>query len=126
MEGETGMKKIYGITMVCIMGIIGFGLLAEAADQPRAYRKCKMCHKVHNDQWTITVGPGLKGIGKRASREYLEKSIMDPQGAFDAGGPEIESMKKWPKFKPQLVMPEVVKGLTDDECKILIEYLSTL
>ncbi|MBI5185573.1 MAG: cytochrome c [Nitrospinae bacterium] len=120
------MKKILMVFVILGIAQVLTGTLALAADPPKEYKKCKMCHKTDDDQWTATVGPGLKGIGKRASREYLEESLKDPRRLFDAGGPEIEAMKKWPKFKPALLMPGVIKNLTDEERKTLVEYLLTL
>lgn len=121
------MKKILVIFLIVGIHLALSSKPVLANDiPPKEYRKCKMCHKTDDGQWTVTVGPGLQGIGKRVSREYLEESIKDPQKLFDLGGPEIEALKKQPKFKPKLIMPAVVKNLTDEERKVLVEYLLML
>lgn len=45
--------------------------------------QCLRCHKVGADGGI--VGPGLSGIGKRQSREYLLESILQPNAKIAAG-----------------------------------------
>lgn len=120
------MKKITGLLSI-ILALFFFAVSpALAGDAPGAFKKCKACHKVNKDNSFWSVGPGLMGVGKRTSREYLEKSLKDPQGLFEAGGPEIEALKQGAKFKSKLKMPKAVKKLTDDDVKAIVDYLMTL
>jgi cytochrome c553 len=119
------MKKI-GISLL-LSGILAISAgQAQAGDAPAVFKKCQSCHKTDADNSAWTMGPGLKGIGKRTSKGYLKKMLKDPQGTFDAGGPEIEAIKAGAKFKSKLQMPKAVQGLTEDNIKALVEYLMAL
>ena len=120
------MKKIFGAILSCAVSLFFVGTPALAAEAPASFKKCQACHKVDEDHTAWKVGPGLKGIGKRVSAGYLEKALKDPQGTFDAGGAEIETLKKGAKFKTPLKMPKAVEKLTDAEIKELAAYMMTL
>ena len=120
------MKKVLGALLSCAVFLSFMEIPALAAEAPASFKKCLACHKVDEDNTAWKVGPGLKGIGKRVSREYLEKTLKSPQGTFDAGGPEIETLKKGAKFKSPLKMPKAVEKLTDAEIKELAAYMMTL
>lgn len=120
------MKKILGALLFCAISLSFAGTPVLAAEAPASFKKCLACHKVDEDHTAWKVGPGLKGIGKRVSKEYLEKALKTPQGTFDAGGPEIETLKKGAKFKSPLKMPKAVEKLTDADIKELAAYMMTL
>lgn len=120
------MKKIISILVAAGALIVFSNSLVLASEAPKAFKKCKACHKTNADNSKWTVGPGLKGIGKRTSADFLDKWLKDPQGTFDAGGPEIEALKKGAKFKAKLKMPTAVKKLSDEDRKALVGYLMAL
>lgn len=119
------IKKIGVMLALAGFLIVSVGQ-AQAGDSPASFKKCGACHKVDADNTAWTMGPGLKGIGKRVSKGYLEKILKDPQGTFDAGGPEIEALKSGAKFKPKLMMPKAVQGLSAEDIKSLVDYLVAL
>jgi len=128
--GEKQMKKGMGL-LTAVFSLVAFSvpMVASAglpAGAPKIFKKCMACHstKYTNAKWK--VGPGMKGIGKRLSRAYLEKWLADPQATFNAGGPEIDALKKGQKFKKKLKMPKQAKKLSAAQKKDLINFLLTL
>lgn len=120
------MKKAISF-IVAVFALVAFSSSTVlAGDAPAAFNKCKACHKTDADNTKWTVGPGLQGAGKRLSKDYLGKWLTDPQATFDAGGPEIEALKKGDKFKAPLKMPSVTKTMTPEDRAALIDYLGTL
>ncbi len=130
------MKRIIGL-MVAVCAMIAFSSASVLAGPPKLAKKCKACHSLKNPGTKWTVGPGWKGIGKRLSREYLEKWLKDPGATFDAGGPEIDALKAGYKakkkkdlVKKKLMMIKNVKKfkLAEDEAlrTSLIDYILTL
>ncbi|MBI5186613.1 MAG: cytochrome c [Nitrospinae bacterium] len=119
------MKKAISF-IVAVFALVAFSSSAALADAPAAFNKCKACHKTDSDNSKWTVGPGMQGIGKRLSKDYLGKWLTDPQATFDAGGAEIEALKKGDKFKTPLKMPSVTKTMTPEDRAALIDYLGTL
>lgn len=104
---------------------------------PRLAMQCRACHSIKNPGTKWTVGPGWKGLGKRVSREYLEKWLKDPGGTFDAGGPEIDALnagykakKKKNLVKGKLMMIKYVKKFKLDTKtelrKEIIDYMMSL
>lgn len=124
--GEKNMKKVMGL-IVAVFAFVAFSSTAVfAGDPPASFNKCKACHKADQDGSAWTVGPGLKGVGARLSAAFLDKWLKDPQATFDAGGPEIEALKKGAKFNAKLKMPAAVKGMADGDRAALIAYLGSL
>lgn len=120
------MKKVMGL-IVAVFALVAFSSTAAlASDAPKAFSKCKACHKTDADNSKWTVGPGLKGAGARLSADYLDKWLKDPQATFDAGGPEVEALKGGAKFNAKLKMPSAVKGLSDEDRAALVSYLGSL
>ena len=125
-EVKKKMKKVMGL-IVAVFALVAFSSSAAlAGDAPKAFNKCKACHKIDQDSSAWTVGPGLKGVGARLSAAYLDKWLKDPQATFDAGGPEIEALKKGAKFNAKLKMPAAIKGMSDGDRAALIAYLGSL
>ena len=60
------------------------------------------------------------------NRVAIVRAVPLEQGTFDAGGPEIEALKKGAKFKAKLKMPTAVKKLSDEDRKALVGYLMAL
>lgn len=119
------MKKFFGL-LVAVFAMVAFTSTNVLAGAPKAWSKCKACHKTNKDNTKWTVGPGLKGVGSRLSAEYLDKWLKDPQATLDAGGPEVDALKAAKKFKAKLKMPAAVKKLKDADRAELVKYLGTL
>lgn len=75
------MKKIFGFIIVTVIAIsLAYAPVAFAdADAGKSLfnskkKKCKTCHKAQGDPAKFKpVGPGLKGVGKRLGKDYLQK-----------------------------------------------------
>lgn len=85
---------------------------------------CKSCHDIGDKK---KVGPGLKGITDRASKEWLAKWLEDTQAAWDANDSYTQDLKKRVKKegKPKSAHKPPVK-LTAEQITDVIDYLSTL
>lgn len=85
--------------------------------------KCTNCHNINDKK---KVGPGLAGITKRASEDWLKKWLKDPPAAWNADDEYTkklkEAMKKADKPKPS----HTTRALTDQEIADLMDYLKTL
>ena len=72
-----------------IMATYGMSLVGGNVEKGRrvfhghAEAQCAKCHALK--QTDKQVGPSLEGIAKRHSREYLLRSIVDPQADLDSG-----------------------------------------
>jgi len=117
-------KFVIAASLAILLG--PFVASVHATGAPKVFKKCKACHKTNKDHTKWSIGPGLKNIGKRVSRGYLEKMLTDPQATVDAGGPEVDLLKKGAKFKSKLKMPKQAKKLSKEDVKALVQYLMTL
>lgn len=96
-------------------------LLAQslsAFDAPAYYEKsCSSCHTIGGGD---DVGPDLKGIQERRSREWLHKFIKSSQSLIQSGDPEAVAV--FSKFKNKK-MPD--QDLSDAEIDALLEFIKT-
>ncbi len=74
---------------------------------------CGACHTIGGGR---LVGPDLKGVTKRRSREWLEKWIVSPDTMLYS-----DPIAK--KLLEQYMVPMPNQGVTKEEVKKLIEYL---
>lgn len=85
--------------------------------------KCTNCHNINDKK---KVGPGLAGINKRASDDWLKKWLKDPPAAWNAEDDYTkklkETMKKTDKPKPA----HSTRPLADQEIVDLLDYMKTL
>jgi len=85
---------------------------------------CDVCHRISEKKF---VGPGLAGISKRFSRNWLKKWLKNPKEVWKENDPETAAMKKRlgeeSKSKPGM---RLIRSLTNEEIDALVEYLSTL
>ncbi len=119
--------------------------LADSNEGKRLFssKKCKTCHKAEGDPAVFKpVGPGLKGVGKRHTREWLFKwlsqknveiwesndaAVQDLKARYKAAKKRdmkksqmVKNFKDGKKGKP----PKIV--LSDAERNHLIDFLLTL
>lgn len=85
---------------------------------------CKSCHDTGDKK---KVGPGLKGITNRASKEWIAKWLEDTQAVWDANDSYTQELKKRVKKegKPKSAHKPPVK-LTAEQITDVIDYLATL
>jgi mono/diheme cytochrome c family protein len=79
-------------------------------------RKCSSCHTFGRG---VLVGPDLKGVTERHSREWLTAWIASSETVIRSGDPAAVAL--FAKFKSQR-MPD--QGLTPGELTALIDYLA--
>ncbi len=142
------LRKIFGLSLV-VMFAVSFAFAGSAfagADEGKSLfgsKKCKTCHKAQGDPAVFKpVGPGLKDVGKRHSKEWLAKWLTpankEQWESNDADVQELKARykvaKKRDMKKSQMVKnfapgkggkpPKIV--LTADEVNSLVDYLLTL
>ena len=85
--------------------------------------KCTNCHNLSDKK---KVGPGLAGIAKRTTEDWIKKWLKDPPAAWNADDEYTkklkETMKKADKPKPS----HTTRPLSDQEIGDLVDYLKTL
>ena len=85
--------------------------------------KCKNCHKTTDKK---KVGPGLAGITKRASDEWLRGWLKDPKAVWTANDPYVAGLKKIMKKEGKPKPSHKTKDLSDQEINDLMDYMKTL
>lgn len=144
------MEKIFGfVVIVLVMSFANAPVVFADAEQGKKLfnlkaTKCKICHKAQGDPSKFKpVGPGLKGVGKRHSREWLQKYLSPAnKELWDAKGPDIQDImarfkaaKKGKEMKKSQMVKSFAPGkggkppkiqLTDEERNHIIDYLMTL
>ena len=88
--------RIIIFSFICLLV---FSLSAFAEGNPEKgkqifKKKCKACHRLTGSKF---VGPGLAGVTKRRSEEWLHKWIQDPKAMIKSGDPVAVEIRK--KFK---------------------------
>lgn len=101
------MTRLFAIFMAFAFAIGAAGI-ASAGDAGKgeglwASKKCKNCHNMTDKK---KVGPGLVGVTKKRSHQWLVKWISDTKGTWKDGSAETQAMKdeygykgKRPKMK---------------------------
>ena len=104
-------------------------VLADAAKGQAVFNNtnvgnCKSCHDTGDKK---KVGPGLKGITDRASKEWLTKWLEDAQAVWDANDSYALDLKRRVKKegKPKPTHKPPVK-LNTEQVTDVIDYLATL
>ena len=73
---------------------------------------CGACHVIAGEEGD--VGPDLTGIGALRSKDYLRRSILDPNEVIPEG------------FEPDLMPPDYGEQLYAQELEMLVNYLAGL
>lgn len=86
--------------------------------------KCKNCHNITEKK---KVGPGLKGVSKRASDDWVKAWLENSKAVWTANEGYTRTLKKVMKkeSKPKPTH-KVKKKLTEQEIKDLMDYMKTL
>ena len=85
--------------------------------------KCVNCHNVNDKK---KVGPGLAGITKRTTEDWLKNWLKDPPAAWNA---DDEYTKKLKETMKKVGMPKPThqtRPLSDQEIGDLLDYIKTL
>lgn len=76
--------------------------------------KCGMCHKLTEEK---LIGPGLKGVTKRRTEDWIKSMIKDPAG-FVQSDPDAKKLFEEHNKTPMTAFP-----LTDAELDNVIAFL---
>ncbi len=108
-----GMSYLLTMLMMVCTASISFG--QETADYFR--QNCMSCHTIGGGR---LVGPDLKDVTGRQSRDWLIRFIRDPQGMIDSGDPYAAQILA---DANNVVMTQVV-GMSADQAGYLIDLIS--
>ena len=81
-------------------------------------QNCTSCHSIGGGP---LVGPDLKGVTHRRSREWLEHFIQNPQATIDSGDSYAHELVE---HSNGIVMPQV-PGVTPAVAKALVDFLDS-
>jgi len=102
---------------VAIVCLVAPGMAQGGVDGEAIYlKKCKRCHKL-TDQ--TLMGPGLAGVTKRRTEEWLDKWITNPKEMIKSG--DAIAMKLKEKYKGK--MPKIRAMKDPENRKAIIEFL---
>ncbi len=111
--------------MVLLLAAIVLSITTAArADEPpsageglRLFNKnCKQCHKLTEQ---MLVGPGLSGVTKRRTEEWMDKWIASPKAVIASKDPTAVELRS--NFK--IVMPTLPAMANSQSRKLIIELL---
>ena len=110
--------------MRAIMMLIAFAFISFSASQAQDVakgetifkKKCKGCHRLSDG---VKNGPGLLGVTKRRSDEWLHKWLEDPKAMIASGDPVAVEMKK--KYKKTMRKQKVMQS--EQNRKDIIAFL---
>jgi len=117
------MKRALGILMVAaFMAAVMWAGAASAAtgDELWASKQCKNCHNMTEKK---KVGPGLAGVTKKRSDEWLAKWLQSPQAVWEENGPEVKDLRAMMKKESAPKTAMKTPAISADEAKTIIEYL---
>ncbi|MBI3581323.1 MAG: cytochrome c [Nitrospinae bacterium] len=90
---------------------------SSAEDGRQLYNKhCKQCHKLTEQ---LLVGPGLAGITKRRTEEWMDKWIASPKAVMASKDPVAEELRSG--FKT--LMPTLPAMADSQSRKLIIDFL---
>lgn len=118
------LAVVMAFTIAVVMAFSGMAYAGDAAAGKKLFKgkgKCKTCHKLTAKK---AVGPGLKGVMGRHSREWLVKWLADPQGTWEENDAETQQLKKWKKGRDKKKKTSMkTKKLTPEQIEDLLAYL---
>jgi cytochrome c2 len=85
--------------------------------------KCTNCHNINDKK---KVGPGLAGISKRATDDWIKKWLKDPPAAWNADDEYTKKLKETMKKTASPKPSHATRALTDQEIGDLLDFLKTL
>ncbi len=130
------MLRIINIYVLVIfalsVGLVPFVFAESHAEQGKKLfqnkkkAQCSVCHKITDEKKT---GPGLAGVMKRHSEEWVKSFIKDPRKMWSENSAETQKMKvrlNLTNKKKSLMTSKHRKKLTDDDINYIVEYFKTL
>lgn len=88
--------------------------------------QCSVCHDITEKK---KVGPGLAGVMKRQSEEWVRSFIKDPRKVWAENNDETQKMRKrnnGTKKKKSTMTAKHRKRYTDEDIEDIIAYFKTL
>ncbi len=118
------------ITAILLTGCSGMPVfeLGEISGKKIFYSKakggCSNCHKTSNEK---LVGPGLAGISKLHSREWIKKWVANPVEIWNSDHPETMEMKERLHVieKPIPGMKDILE-LSEEEINAVVDFVMEL
>ena len=109
-------KKIRLFTCLLLVGILLFTNKTYAKEDGQALFNAH-CASCHNPGTATLIGPGLHGILKKQSREWIHTWVKNSQAFIKSGDPDAQAI--YNKFK--VVMPP--QPLNDKQIDAILAYI---
>ena len=108
------------LVLMLLSGGLGLGESAVNAQEPAAYFKqnCMSCHTIGGGR---LVGPDLKDVTARQSKEWLTKFIANPQAVLSSG----DAYAKKLLGEAGGVMMPVIPGMTAAMARALVDLIES-
>jgi mono/diheme cytochrome c family protein len=103
--------------LIFLFSVLAFNS-ASSQDMSRGeelFQPCKACHVIGEER---LIGPGLKGITERRSREWLIPYIRNSQAVIESG--DEYAVALWEEY--QIPMPPY-EDYTDDDINAILDYI---
>lgn len=133
------MQKVILLLIFCGLLLAGTSAWADPETGRRLFqeKKCALCHKIDQPGTVFDPAcPGLSGVRKRHTREWVRKWLHDPAEVWATQDADVQDILKryftyrGSKPKPRKSFMATVIGtrvqLTREEIEALIDYLWTL
>jgi len=108
------MKTLKTLVLLVVMQL-GTGYIFAQSGADLFKQNCGACHSVGNGK---LVGPDLKGVETRHPMPWLMKWIKSSQSLVNAKDKEAVKL-----FADNSMIPMPDQALTDDQIKIIIDYI---
>jgi mono/diheme cytochrome c family protein len=113
------MSKILpGLLLVAMLftdGIFAERTFSQAPDGAQLFQPCSACHKIGGGR---LVGPDLKGVTERRTREWLLRFIKNSQELVLAGDPIAVKL-----FEEHNKIPMPPANLNDEQINAVLDYI---
>ena len=120
-------SRLFLAVFAASVAIAGIAWAADAAKGKEIFNGPAGCSDCHRTTSKKSAAPGLAGIGKVHTDEWLSRWLKEPKKTWQENDAETAEMKKRLKMqdadRPGM---KVRKNLSDEELADLIEYLHTL
>ncbi len=120
------MDKIVSNFVAMALVVVCSALVSHGAEVGKGEElfRTKKCMNCHNLTVKKKVGPGLLGVSKRHSAEWLYEWLSNPQKVWEGDHSETTELKKWMKGKDKKKETAMkIEQLTPDEILAILDFL---
>lgn len=111
MEPVAVMRNL-GLSLALLFAVTGSAGAQDVAHGEEIFNsKCQSCHRLTD---AMKNGPGLAGVTKRRTDEWLHKWLANPKAVIESGDPDAQAMlKKYKSKMPAIDLMQDEKNRND-------------